>query len=324
MVKIAVVQCGSLVYDTPKTLEKLEALTSEAASNGAELVLFPGLFLHHIAFVYNVKEAFIGGYPKGLDFGVRLGTRSSEGRDEFKRYFDGAISYDGEESETLSKTAKTHNVYLVVGVVERDGGTLYCSVFFYGPDGRKMGKHRKLMPTALERVVWGFGDGSTLPVFHTNIGKMGAAICWENYMPALRMSYYNKGIQLYLAPTVDDRDSWLSTMRTIALEGRCFVISACQFLTSSNFPEDHPARQSSSETVLIRGGSCAVSPLGEILLEPQFNSESVNYVECDLADILRGKFDLDVVGHYARPDVFQLTVNVSEQNAVVTNALTNK
>jgi nitrilase len=296
MVKIAVMQCGSLVYDTPKTLEKLEALTAEAASNGAELVLFP--------------EAFIGGYPKGLDFGVRLGTRSSEGRDEFKRYFD--------------DTAKAHNVYLVVGVVERDGGTLYCSVFFYGPDGRKMGKHRKLMPTALERVVWGFGDGSTLPVFETNIGKMGAAICWENYMPALRMSYYNKGIQLYLAPTVDDRDSWLSTMRTIALEGRCFVISACQFLTSANFPEDHPARQSSSETVLIRGGSCAVSPLGEILLEPQFYSESVNYVECDLDDILRGKFDLDVVGHYARPDVFQLTVNVSEQNAVVTNALTNK
>uniref|UniRef100_A0A915DFU1 CN hydrolase domain-containing protein n=1 Tax=Ditylenchus dipsaci TaxID=166011 RepID=A0A915DFU1_9BILA len=273
---------------------QLKDLTGQAVAKGAQLVLFP--------------EAFIGGYPKGLDFGVKLGSRSAEGRQEFKQYFDSAIHYQGTESDEIAETAKLHNVYIVVGVVEKEGGSLYCSVFFYGSDGQKLGKHRKLMPTALERVIWGCGDGSTLPVLDTGVGKIGAVICWENYMPLLRVAMYQKDIQLYLAPTVDDRETWLSTMTTIALEGRCFVLSACQYLLSSAFPSDHPAYANGTQ-VLIRGGSCAISPLGQVLLQPNFEGEQVFVVDCDLDEIVKGKFDLDVVGHYARPDVFTLLVN---------------
>ncbi len=198
------------------------------------------------------------------------------------------------------------------------GFTLYCSVFFYSPEGEHLGRHRKVMPTALERVVWGYGDGSTLTVLDTRLGRVGAVICWENYMPLLRAAMYSKGIQLYLAPTVDDRESWLSTMRTIALEGRCFVLSACQYLTANAFPPDHPVRENGSDQkkILINGGSCAISPLGRVLLEPVRGAECVNVVECDMGEIVRGKFDFDVVGHYARPDIFQLLVNESKQAPV--------
>ena len=131
--------------------------------------------------------------------------------------------------------------HLVVGVVERAGGTLYCTALFFGPDGALLGKHRKLMPTAMERLVWGYGDGSTLPVIDTPLGRIGAVICWENYMPLLRTAMYAKGVELYCAPTVDDRETWLPTMRHIALEGRCFVLSACQFLRRRDCPADYPA-----------------------------------------------------------------------------------
>ncbi|KHJ81814.1 hypothetical protein OESDEN_18497, partial [Oesophagostomum dentatum] len=190
-------------------------------------------------------------------------------------------------------------------------------VFFYGPEGY-LGKHRKLMPTAMERCVWGNGDGSTMPVYNTSLGKIGAAICWENYMPMYRMTLYNKGIEIYLACTVDDRDVWLSTMRTIALEGRCFVISAAQFLTSSNYPENHPMREKhGNDKVLIRGGSCAVDPLGTVLVEPDFTKELIHYVDVDLQQIARAKMDLDTVGHYSRSEVFQLIVNEKPFEAVV-------
>jgi nitrilase len=202
--------------------------------------------------------------------------------------------------------------------MERDGGTLYCTVLFLGPDGRLLGKHRKLMPTALERLVWGFGDGSTLPVIPTPFGRLGSVICWENYMPMLRMAMYAKGVQLYCASTVDDRETWIPTMRHIALEGRCFVLSACQHIRRGDYPADyHPIQGDDPGTVLIRGGSCIVSPLGELLAGPHYEGEHVLVAEVDLAEIARGKFDLDVVGHYARPDVFRLHVNERATPAVV-------
>ncbi|UEC01749.1 carbon-nitrogen hydrolase family protein [Burkholderia vietnamiensis] len=299
----AVVQAGSLIYDTPATLTKLQDLTLDAARRGAKLVVFP--------------EAFVGGYPKGLDFGARLGTRSDEGREEFRRYYEGAIEEGGPESDIMAAAARSNGVHLVVGVIERAGGTLYCSAFFYGPDGSFLGKHRKLMPTALERLVWGFGDGSTLPVMETALGKIGAVICWENYMPLLRTAMYAQGVQVYCAPTVDARDTWLPTMQTIALEGRCFVVSACQFTTAADFPADHQARSADgSNAVLIRGGSCIVDPLGKVLVAPSFEGEGIYLAELDLDSITRGKYDLDVVGHYARPDVFQLRVNRASQSPV--------
>jgi nitrilase len=166
------------------------------------------------------------------------------------------------------------------------------------------------MPTAMERLVWGMGDGSTLPVFDTPIGKIGAVICWENYMPLLRTAMYAKGIQLYCAPTVDDRDTWARSMQHIAFEGRCFVLSAVQYLRRGDCPEDYPAIQGNDpSTVLIRGGSVIVNPQGVVLAGPNFEGETILTADLDLNEIVEGKYDLDVVGHYARPDVFRLIVN---------------
>lgn len=307
LIKAAVVQAAPILFDTPGTVEKLAALTRDAAGKGAHLVVFP--------------EAFVGGYPKGLDFGARLGSRSAEGRVEFQRYFDSAIDLPGTEAVRIGEVARENSVYLVVGVIERDGGTLYCSTLTYAPSGKLLYKHRKLMPTALERLVWGFGDGSTIGVVDTPIGRIGSVICWENYMPLLRTAMYAQGVELYCAPTVDDRDVWLPTMRTIALEGRCFVISACQYLTRADGPADYaPVQGDDPGTVLIRGGSCIVDPLGNVLVDPDFTGETIKLAEIDRRMIARGKYDLDVIGHYARPDVFRLSVDTRPKTAVAFEA----
>ncbi len=299
----AVVQAGTVLFDKKRTLEKFADLVRDAAAVGAELIVFP--------------EAFVGGYPKGLDFGVRLGMRSDEGRDLFRRYYDNAIDVPGEDAEKIGKIAASANVHLVIGVIERDQGTLYCTALFFSPTGDLIGKHRKLMPTALERVVWGFGDGSTLPAPETDIGTLGAAICWENYMPQLRLAMYGKGVQFYCAPTVDDRDVWLPTMQMVALEGRCFVLSACQHMIRSDGPDDfHPIQGEEPGKILIRGGSCIVSPFGKVLAGPVFDEDAILTAELDKDEIIRGKFDLDVVGHYARPDIFTLNVNTEKQDPV--------
>jgi len=304
MVRAAVVQASPVMFDIVRTLEKLADLTRDAAAQGADLVLFP--------------EAFVGGYPKGLDFGARLGSRSDVGREDFRRYFESAIDLPGPDSDLVAKAARTNKVYLVAGLIERDGGTLYCTAVTYSPEGKLLCKHRKLMPTALERLVWGFGDGSTLSVVESAIGRIGSVICWENYMPLLRMAMYAQGIEIYCAPTVDDRETWLPTMRTIALEGRCFVLSACQYLTRADCPIDYSAIQGDDpSTVLIRGGSCIVDPLGNVLAEPSFDGETIRFAELDRRMIAKGKYDLDVVGHYARPDIFKLTVDTSARQAVI-------
>jgi nitrilase len=181
-----------------------------------------------------------------------------------------------------------------------------------------VGKHRKLMPTGAERLIWGFGDGSTMPVIDTPLGRIGAVICWENYMPALRLAMYDKGVSIYCAPTADDRDTWAASMQHIALEGRCYVLSACQHITRSAFPPDYEcALGDDPDTVLMRGGSVVVNPHGQILAGPHFKGETILYAEIDLGEVARGKYDFDVVGHYARPDVFQLTVNEAPRAAVV-------
>ncbi len=304
MVRVAAVQAGSLAFDTPATLAKLEGLVTEAATGGAALVVFP--------------EAFVGGYPKGHSFGAVVGSRTEDGRDWFRRYYESAIDVPGAESDRIGETAKEHGVTLSVGLIERDGGTLYCTVVFYGSDGSILGKHRKLMPTAAERLVWGFGDGSTMPVVDSPAGKLGAAICWENYLPLYRTTLYSKGVQVWCAPTVDDRERWSSTMQHIALEGRCFVVSANQYSQRADYPEDYDTGYGDDPaTVLIGGGSCIVDPHGTFLAGPVRDGETILYADIDLSEIVRGSYDLDVVGHYARPDVFQLHVNESRQLPVV-------
>jgi nitrilase len=304
VIRAAVVQAAPIAFDRERTLEKVRALTADAANQQAQLVVFP--------------EAFISGYPRGLSFGAVVGDRSAEGREQYRCYWESAVDIPGPAIEALGQIAAQNRVYLVIGVIERDGGTLYCTVVFFAPDGVYLGKHRKLMPTASERLIWGFGDGSTLPVFDTPIGKLGAVICWENYMPLLRMTMYAKGIQLYCAPTADGRDGWLASMQHIALEGRCFVLSCNQFARRSDYPADYStAFGDAPETILSRGGSCIIDPLGNILAGPNYTGEGILTADLDLGDIARGKYDFDVVGHYARPDVFRLHVMEQSRSAVV-------
>ncbi len=304
-VRVAVVQAGSVPFDSDACVDKAVRLIADAAATGAKLVLFP--------------EAFITGYPKGLNYGLVVGARDPAGREEFRLYLDAAIDVPGAQTQRLGEAAATHGVYVVMGAIERERGTCYCTVLFFAPDGRLAGKHRKLMPTALERMIWGFGDGSTLTVVDSPYGRIGSVICWENYMPMLRMAMYAKNVALYCAPTADDRETWLPTVRHIALEGRCFVLSACQFLRKRDFPPN--VRVSLGDTpdaVLMRGGSAIVSPLGKVLAGPHFEGETILTADLDLDDIGRGKFDFDVAGHYSRPDVFQLLVNEAAAPAVVT------
>lgn len=302
----AIVQNCPVVFDCDRTLAKIRELTAEASKSGAKLVLFP--------------EAFVSAYPKGLDFGARVGMRTSEGRDYFLRYFESAIDVPGPATDFLSKVAKENRTFLVLGVIEREIGTLYCTALFFADDGTLLGKHRKLMPTGMERIIWGYGDGSTMPVFDTPLGKLGAVICWENYMPLLRMTMYSKGIQLYCAPTADDRDTWLSSMQHVALEGRCFVLTACQHLRRGDCPKDYAAIHGDDpSTTIMRGGSAIIGPLGQVLAGPLYNANGILTAELDLSEIARSKYDFDVVGHYARPDVFRLHINESPTPPVVSD-----
>ena len=302
--RAAVVQAAPVAFDLERTLRKLEDLAADAARAGARLAVFP--------------EAFLGGYPRGIGFGTVVGDRTAEGRDQFRRYWEGAVEVPGPVLDRLVRLARATSLHLVVGAVEREGGTLYCTVLFVAPDRGYLGKHRKLMPTAAERLVWGFGDGSTLPVFDTPLGRVGAVICWENYMPLLRMAMYARGVQIYCAPTADGRETWIPTVRHIALEGRCYVLSCNQFARRRDYPADiDNALASSPDDVVMRGGSCIVGPLGQVLVGPDHEGEAILAAELDLDEIPRAKFDFDVVGHDARPDVFRLTVDETPRPAVV-------
>lgn len=288
--RVAVVQAAPLLFAPEETLDRFAALLGRAASAGAELVVFP--------------EAFVGGYPKGATFGATVGARSEAGRALFARYRRAAVDIPGESFERLCATVASQRVHVVVGVIERAGHTLYCTALLIGPDGTLLGHHRKLVPTGSERLIWGQGDASDVAVVDTELGRVGMAVCWENYMPLYRSELYRQGVELYCAPTVDTRDTWAATMRHIGVEGRCFVLSATQFAVRADYPADFPL---GDDHVVIRGGSCVVDPFGGLLAGPVFDREDVLVADLDL-DLLDGAYlDLDVSGHYARPDLFRLT-----------------
>jgi nitrilase len=198
-------------------------------------------------------------------------------------------------------------------------------MFYFSPDGRLIGKHRKLKPTGTERLIWGEGDGSTLPVFSTEFGKIGGLICWENYMPLARMAMYGQGVEIYLAPTADSRDTWQATMRHIACEGRCFVLGCNQFVTKEMYPSDLETVEELSDQpdVMCRGGSVIIAPSGEVIAGPLWDKEGILYADLDLSEITKAKIDFDVVGHYSRPDVFQLNVNREPQLPITFNPKKN-
>ncbi|MEV6876574.1 carbon-nitrogen hydrolase family protein [Amycolatopsis sp. NPDC051128] len=262
---------AALQIATGVPLERILAFEDEI--RGAALVVLP--------------EAVLGGYPRG---------------EPFVRYFRSSVTVPGPEVTALAGLSARTGASLVAGVIERDGSTLYSTVVFLDPVLGLVAKHRKLVPTARERLVWGRGDGSTLPVVPTAAGLAGAAICWENHMPLLRAAMYAKGVEIWCAPTVDDRDVWQASMRHIANEGRCFVISACPYETSGDDP--------------FRGGSVIVGPLGDVLAGPLHGSEGLLTATIDLEDVVAARHSLDVSGHYARPDVFALTVDERPQDGV--------
>ena len=300
-VRAAVVQASPTPFDTRAAVDKVCSMTRDAAAEGAGVVVFP--------------EAFVGGYPWGLAFGTAVGGRSDAGRRTWERYWNGAVDVPGTETGRMAAVAKESGTYLCVGVIERDstysGGTLFCTLLYFGPDGTLLGKHRKLKPTAAERLIWGEGDGSTLTVVDTPYGTLGGLICWENYMPLARMAMYGKGVDLYLAPTADARPRWQSTLQHIALEGRCFVLGCNQFVHRDMYPPDLEIRDEllAWPETLCRGGSAIYDPLGEPLAGPLWDQEGILTAELDLTAIARAKFDFDVTGHYARPDVFRLEVD---------------
>jgi len=304
-VKVAVIQGAPLPFDREGSVEKVIRLTRNAGEKGAKLALFP--------------EAYVGGYPWGLAFGTAVGGRSPAGRRTWERYWATAIDVPGPETDRIGEVAREADMYLAVGVIERDStysrGTLFCTLLYFGPEGTLLGKHRKLKPTAAERLIWGEGDGSTLPVIPTPYGRMGGLICWENYMPLARMTMYGKGVDIYLAPTADARERWQSTLQHIALEGRCFVLGCNQFVTRDMYPEELEIKEELEAwpETLCRGGSAIYSPMGDLLAGPLWDEEGILLADLDLGEITRGKFDLDVTGHYARPDVFHFWVNQEPQ-----------
>jgi nitrilase len=298
---IAALQIGSAAGGTNETLSHILSFEREIVAVGARLVVMP--------------EALLGGYPKGELFGTHLGYRLPEGRDAFAHYYGNAIDVPGPETAALADLSRRTGASIVVGVIERDGSTLYCTALFFDAVRGLAAKHRKLMPTGTERLIWGQGDGSTLPVVDSPAGRLGAAICWENHMPLMRTTMYAKGVEIWCAPTVDERDIWQCSMRHIAHEGRCFVVSACQVQPSPKalgvvvpgWEADRP---------LIRGGSVIVGPLGDVLAGPLLNQTGLLTASIDTAQIAGARFDFDVVGHYARPDIFTLSVDEREKRAV--------
>ena len=308
--KVAVVQAAPVLFDREATVDKACGLIEKAAERKAQLILFP--------------EAFIPAYPRGLAFGTVVGSRSPVGRSIWQRYWENTVEVPGPATRKLGEAAGKANVYLAIGVIERDTqrskGTVYCTLLYFGSDGRLLGKHQKLKPTGGERLIWGEGDGSTLTVIQTEFCRIGGLICWENYMPLARMTMYNKGVDIYLAPTADARDTWQATLRHIACEGRCFVLGCNQYMTKDMYPDDFKGLRELDEQpeIMCRGGSAIISPLGKTLAGPLYGQEGILFADLDLGEIARSKFDFDVVGHYARPDVFQLIVNENPSFSVIT------
>jgi nitrilase len=293
----SVVQAAPVFFNKAKTVDKILQLITQASSEKSSLILFP--------------EVFIPGYPRGLIFGTTIGGRTAEGREMFLRYWENSITVPGPETQLIAQAAKHANAYVVIGVTEKDtiSDTLYCSLLYFSPQGELIHKHRKLKPTAAERIIWGEGDGRDLQVLTTPLGKIGGLICWENYMPLARTALYQQGIEIYLAPTADARGSWQSTLEHIACEGRCFVLGCNQYLTRDHYSEELRSLLSEEHPSLpSRGGSCIVSPLGKPLAGPLYDQEGMITTKIDLREVIKAKMDFDVIGHYARPDVFELIV----------------
>ncbi|NCA86033.1 MAG: carbon-nitrogen hydrolase family protein [Clostridia bacterium] len=295
-VKVAVVQATPVLFDLDRSIEKVCALLAECSRKHPDLILFP--------------ESFIPCYPRGLTFGAEVGRRSDEGKNLWQRYWQNSLETTGTAISRISEAARKARAITVLGVTEKDStsGTLYCTMLYFSATGELVAKHRKLKPTGTERLIWGEGDGSTLSTLRTDSGIIGGLICWENYMPLARMAMYRKGVEIYLAPTADARPQWQSTLQHIALEGRCFVLGCNQFVRKDDYPADLLPLLDESADVMCRGGSVIVSPAGEILAGPLWDQEGILFANLNEEEIIKAKMDFDVIGHYARNDVFKFEI----------------
>ena len=296
-VKVGVVQATPALFDIKKSVEIVISWIEKGAKESCGLLLFP--------------ESFIPCYPRGLTFDAVIGRRSDKSREQWLSYWNNSIETSSEYIKAIGEAIKKANLYVALGVTEKEtlGGSLHCSLLYFNRSGQLIGKHRKLKPTGLERYIWSESNGSTLTTLDTEIGKIGGLICWENYMPLARMAMYNKGIEIYLAPTADSRESWQSTMQHIALEGRCFVLAANQFVKKTDYPTEFQEDLANEPEIMSAGGSVIISPMGEVLAGPLWNNEGLLTAELDFADLAKSKLDFDVIGHYTRNDVFNFSVN---------------
>jgi len=308
MKKVAIVQESPILLDRKKTIEMAVGLVEKAAEGGAELVVFP--------------EAFISGYPAWI-WRLRPGGDWGISEELHTRLLNSSVDIDSNELSPLCEAAKKNKITVVCGLNERDGklsrATIYNTVVIIGEDGSILNRHRKLMPTNPERMVWGFGDGSGLNVVDTPVGKVGTLLCWENYMPLARYALYSQGVEVYVAPTYDSGDGWIGTMQHIAREGRCWVICAGVALTTDDIPSDFPEKESlypDTENWINAGDSVVVAPGGEIVAGPMREEKGLLFAEIDSSCVATSKRVLDVAGHYSRPDVFTLNVNTQPQSPV--------
>jgi nitrilase len=295
-IKVGVVQATPALFDIAKTVDIIISWIEKGAKEGCALLLFP--------------ESFIPCYPRGLNFDAFIGKRTEKSRNQWLDYWQNSLEIPSDYVEKISKAIKKAHLFVALGVTEKEniGGSLHCSLLYFDNQGNLIGKHRKLKPTGLERYIWAESDGSTLVSFDTKIGKIGGLICWENYMPLARMSMYQKGVEIYLAPTADSRQSWQSTMQHIALEGRCFVLAANQFVKKTDYPTRYLPDLADEPDIMCGGGSVIISPMGDVLAGPLWHQEGLLTAELDFSILAKSKLDFDVIGHYSRKDVFLFDV----------------
>ncbi len=305
MPKTAIVQTTPVFLDKQKTIAKAIDKIDQAAAQGAELVIF--------------SEAFIPGYPAWV-WRLRPGGDWDISEQLHQRLLDNAVRIDSDDLTPLFNAAQKHGITIVIGIEERDNqfgrSTLYNSLVTIGPDGDLLNHHRKLMPTNPERMVWGFGDATGLKVVDTPVGRVGALLCWENFMPLARYALYAQGVEIYIAPTYDSGDDWINSLRHIAREGGCWVLGCGNLMRGSDIPEDFPHRQSlypDPEEWINPGDSIVIAPGGKVVAGPLHEADEILYADLDPAQCAITKRSFDVTGHYARPDVFQLHVNTRPQ-----------
>jgi len=309
MSKIAVVQKSPVFLDKQKTITLAVATVEEAAAQGAELVVF--------------TEAFIPGYPTWI-WRLRPGGDWTVSETLHQRLLENAVDVGSDDLAPLYAVAKKHAVTIVCGIEERDHAfsrsTLYNTVITIGADGKLHNKHRKLMPTNPERMVWGFGDATGLKVVDSPVGRIGSMMCWENYMPLARYALYSQGIEIYIAPTYDSGDGWLGTLQHIAREGCCWVVGCGNLMRGSDIPDDFPEKESlypDADEWVNPGDSVVIAPGGEVVAGPMNQQVGILYHDIDLEKVSTARRALDVSGHYSRPDIFQLPVNSKPQAPVV-------